>query len=148
MSIAELSNSPIQLTLAGKTYKIKRLSVSDIYGKAQAKVVEEYRNNIKDIAKDLIGADKTNYLTSATKDIPRGEILNNLANEWLNSPLGMAEILFIGLSKYQEVTQDEVAEAIIKSTDEERQILMSYLSGSDADKSDTASNVSPDDKKK
>lgn len=131
MSIVELSNIPIEITLGGKAYKVKRLSVADIFGKAQAKVREQYIADMKEVASALTGADKTTYLSQATKDIPKGEQLSALANDWLNSPMGMAEILYTGLSKCQEVTEDEVASAILKSSDAERNILVAYLGGSD-----------------
>jgi hypothetical protein len=150
MSISELTNSEIEIKLAGKAFKVKRLSIKDIFGSAEAKVTSQYKQDIEDIGKGLTGKDKLDYLITATKSIPKGSELHELGQEYLNSPMGMANLLYIGLSKCQNVTEEEVGNAILKSTEDERQMLMAYLSGSDVSMANTTDDTTDGslDKKK
>jgi len=136
MSVSNLANSPIELSLGGQSYKVKRISMSEIFGHAESKIVTEYLKNVQVIAGSLSGKDKLDYLATATKGIPKGGELNASANEYLESVSGMLELFKIGLNKLQKVDDDELNSAFLNSTTEEKQILLGYLCGSDAMKTD------------
>ena len=146
MSVSELVNTPITLKLGDKQYKVQRLSVGELFGFSSALVVQEYRNNIIEIAKALTGKDKIDYLNAATKEIPKGEQLNNAAMEYMATGQGLSELLKLGLNKCQKVEDDEISESLMKATDEERLMLVSYISGSDQVASNNS--VADSDKKK
>jgi hypothetical protein len=129
MSINELSNSPIDFTFGGRTYKIKTLSLKEFFGDAQAKALQFELEKIKSLASILEGKDKTDYLTNAQKNIPSGDSLFVASMQYLATPLGLAELLKIALNKCQTVSDEEISEALFRSTDEEKALLFSYLQG-------------------
>ena len=143
MSVIDISNTPIELTLGGKSYKVKRIAMSEIFGMAEAKIVQDYLKNIQIISGNLTSKDKLDYLSVATKNIPKGAELNACANEYLESVAGMLELFKIGLNKLQKVEDDELNASFLNSTTEEKQILLGYLCGSDTVKESEGS-----DKKK
>ena len=132
MSIAELKNDPLTLKLGDGNYKVARLSVGEIFSYAQNKVREEYLKNISEVAKCLSGKEKIEYLNQATKDIPRGEALFAAGTEYLETANGVADLLILALTKYQNVSQEEISSNLLKASDEERLIMISYISGSDS----------------
>lgn len=141
MSISDLSNSPIELSLGGKAYKVKRISMAEIFGMAESKIVQEYLKNIQTIAACLSGPEKANYLTSVTKGIPKGAELSASANEYLESVSGMIDLFKIGLNKLQKVGDDELNTMFLSSSNEEKQILLGYLCGSDTMKDTDTKNT-------
>ncbi len=147
MSINAISNAPVELSFGGRKYKVQTLSIKEFFGEPQAKIVSNYLQNVQQVASMLTGKDKIDYLATATKTIPAGDQLYQEAMAYLSTPLGLADLLRLGLNKCQTVSDDEITEALYKATDEERQILMACLSGSfEVGKTDVA--TAGDDKKK
>ena len=134
MSIGELSNNPIEITLGGRKLKIQRLSINELFAPAHSKIQSDYIANIQNIAKSLSGKDKIDYLSSATSNIPKGSELDALALEYLSSPIGVAQMLMVGFNKCQQVSEEEVANLMVGSNSEELEFISSYLSGNTDDK--------------
>jgi hypothetical protein len=129
MSVNELANSAIDFSFGGKTYKIKTLSLKEFFGDAQAKALQFELEKIKSLASILEGKDKTDYLVNAQSNIPSGDSLFQASMQYLATPLGLAELLKVALNKCQVVTDEEISEALFRSTDEEKTLLFSYLQG-------------------
>jgi hypothetical protein len=62
MSISELDNTPVDITLAGRKLKIQRLSIRELFTPAETKIQKEYIANVQEIAKGLTGKDKTDFM--------------------------------------------------------------------------------------
>jgi len=137
MSIADLANTPIEISFGGRTIKVERLTIKEIYAPAQARVKQDYIANMQLTASGLGGLEKMDYLVRATKDIPKGSILNQVASEYLATPDGIAEVLLFALNKHQKISEDEATQLLIKSTEEERALLFSYLSAKELTNPDT-----------
>jgi len=132
MSVAELANEPIDITLAGKKFKIKRLTIKELFAIPEAKVKENYIKSAQEIAASLVGKDKQDFLLNALKNTPKGDELNTLAIEYMSSPVGVADVIYIGLNKCQPVSDIEVSELITKSTESELSFLRDYIGGNEA----------------
>ena len=134
MSISDLANIPIELSLGGKIFKVQRLAMTEIFGYAEAKIVENYLKQVNTVAERLTGKLQEQYLDKATsfKSIPKGKELTEASHEYLDTIAGTMSILKLGLNKCQTVSDDELNSILLMATDVERNILIKYLTGSDA----------------
>lgn len=134
MSLSELSNQEIEITLNGRKLKIKRLSINELFAPAEKRVKEDYIAGVQEIAKSLTGKDKQEFMMSALKDIPKGAELDKQAMEYMSTPLGVSGVLMLGLNKCQEISENEVAELMLGASEAELGFLRDYLSGDTEDK--------------
>lgn len=134
MSISELSNTPIEITLGGRKLKIQRLTIAELFTPAETKVVQDAIKNMQEIAKGLTGKEKIEFLTSAVKDIPKGAELDRLAMEYMSTPNGVSQALMIAFNKHQVITETEVADLMMNSDETELNFIRDYLSGDSEDK--------------
>lgn len=133
MSIAELVNEPIEITLNGKKLKIQRMSLREIFAPIQQKILSDYDDNVRATSEILKGKDKIDYLVAATKQRPAKSELDRLAFDHIASPTGQAELLLRGLNKCQPISEQEVSDLIMKSASNPDEIayIQSYLTGED-----------------
>ena len=134
MSIGELINAPIEITLGGKKLKIQRLTISEIFTPAETKVQQDYIRNVQDVAKVLSGKDKSDFLLSALKDVPKGAELDKQSIEYMSTPQGVASMLLLGFNKCQVVTEAEIADLMLNANEEELGFIRSFLSGETEEK--------------
>ena len=135
MSVNELVNEPIEITLNGKKLKIQRMSLKEIFAPIQQKILGDYDDNVRQIAESLKGKDKIDYLVAATKQRPAKAELDRLAFDAISSPTGQAELLLRGLNKCQAIGELEVSDLILKSATNPEEIayIQSYLTGEDVE---------------
>ena len=146
--ISEMANTPCEVSLGGKKYLVSRMPIAELYGPSEAHVLSEYKSNMLSIASSLQGKEKMQYLTEATKDIPKGSALMEAAQEYLGTPEGYFKLLISALSKHQNVTETEVMDGLSKSTEEEKAMLISHLMGTDFDTARASLSTAEEDVKK
>ena len=91
-SVTDLLNNAVTFRIAGKDYQIKRLSIGEILGLAEAEVRKLAMSDANEMAKGLAGADKVAFLRGVLQDLPKGEVLRKACDEWLNTPSGISGI--------------------------------------------------------
>jgi ABC-type Zn uptake system ZnuABC Zn-binding protein ZnuA len=129
MSISELDNTPVDITLAGRKLKIQRLSIRELFTPAETKIQKEYIANVQEIAKGLTGKDKTDFMITALKDMPKGQALEQQALDYMATPIGIAQVLMLGLNKCQAISEDDVANLMLKASESELGFIREYLAG-------------------
>ena len=130
MSIVDAANLPVERSLGGKIFKVKRLSIKQLFGISETKIINDCNRDIDRIAKTLTGKEKIDYLLAAGRSIPKGSELSQLATEYSQSPSGLSDLLLASINnEYQKVEESELAELLLNSTQEEQVALMSYISG-------------------
>jgi len=129
MSIGELANTPITITLCNKEYKIKRLSIGEFFGLAEAKIKENRLKTALEIAKNLEGKEKMEFLMNVQNSTPKGSDLNEESMNYLNQPDGIAMILQVAFNKLQVVSEDEITNIILNAEQSELQYVLSYIIG-------------------
>lgn len=134
MSLSDLTNQPIEMTLSGKVLKIQRLSIRDLFGPAEAKIQADYIKNVHLMASGLVGKEKQEFMSTALKDCPKGAELDKQSLEYMSTPIGISQILMIGLNKCQAISEDEVASLMLGASDAELGFIRDYLSGDNEDK--------------
>ena len=135
MSIAELVNEPITIVLNGRSLKIQRMSLKEIFAPIQTKILGDYDQNVKEVAEMFKGKDRIDYMVAATKQRPGKAELDRLAFEYMTSPTGQAELLLRGLNKCQPISELEISDLVMKSASnpEEMAYIQSYLTGEDVE---------------
>lgn len=133
MSISELANEPIEITLGGRTLKIKRLTLKELFTPAEVKVQEKYIHNANLMASTMTGKEKAEFLDRALNSVPSGKKLDEMAGEYMSTAVGVSDTLLMGLNKCQEVTEAEISDMILNATETELMFIRDYLSGDKAD---------------
>jgi hypothetical protein len=103
MSVADLSNSSIEFDIDGKTYKVKKLNILDIFVKFETDIRQDYIQSISDMAKILDSKDRAEFLKNAIKELPTGRSLEDKVDEKMNTIQGGVDLLYTILQKCQEV---------------------------------------------
>jgi ribosomal protein L12E/L44/L45/RPP1/RPP2 len=130
MSVSDLNNSPIEFDIDGKVYKVKKLSVLDIFSQVETKIKEDYLKSVTDMSKILPDKDRPDFLRSAIKEIPSGRKLEDMVNEKINTVAGGIDILNTILNKCQQVSIDEVMSMVAKESNSTTvSSIMSYALG-------------------
>jgi len=129
--ISDLANTPIEITLGGRKLKVQRLTLSEIFTPAETKVRQEYIKDTIDIAKTLTGTDKEEFLAQRKRDTPKGKDLSVLVTEYLESPVGVASQLLILLNKCQTISEFEVSDLLMRSTETELDEIRKFATGED-----------------
>jgi len=142
MSLSDLTNEAIEITLGGQKLKLKRLELRELFPPVQAKILSDYRNNVNEMVKELTGETKDTYLRNANKDTPKGLELDQLVNEYYASPVGVAEALLKAFNKCQPITEEQLAALINTATKNEAHQLEFALTHA------TGRDVLEEDKKK
>lgn len=133
-NISEIANLPIDFEIGGKKLKIQRLNISEVFGYFEKVVKEQHLKNIKDIASLLdTPSDKMKYLSDATKSMPNKLELQKMAQDYLQSEPGIADVIMIGVNKCQKVSEQELVDILKNANEAEIQILVNYLFGIESD---------------
>ena len=146
-NIIELSNEPINFEIGGRTLKIQRLNLKEVFGYFEKQIKEQHLKNIKDVASVFTdSADRMKYLTQATKEMPNKVELQRMAQDYLSSEAGIADLLQIGLNKCQKVSDQELVDIFTKAAEAEIQLLIHYLLGLESKTEDPAAPASTEKK--
>jgi hypothetical protein len=131
MSIVEMVNAPIDVSVAGKSYKMLRMPIRELFAPIQANIISEYKKNAREIAETLTGKEKFDWNLAALKNIPTKAELDQLCLSYLTCPTGMCELFMVGLSKCQPVNEQEISDLIFRAKPDELAYIHSYLTGED-----------------
>ena len=106
----ELANTTLDVELLGKTYKMRRISMDTIFGKAETSVIATQMKRVQEMAKTLDGEDKASFLAKAMiESIPSGDQLNQMAAAYLKSVDGVKMCLVEALRKDQPGIESELS---------------------------------------
>ena len=131
MSVGKALNRPFNVTLAGKSYKIARITLDDLGDFEEW--VRECR--IRTARKALPVEGETRAETEQLQ-AERGKMLHDLlcassdqlhVHDEMKSMRGVAHLLYIALSRHQEVTEQEVSELLTTDNFTEIANLMGEL---------------------
>ena len=93
-----LANNPVEMALGGKMYKVRRVSLNTIFGKAEANVISLQMKRIQEMAAGLEGDDKSSFLAKAMlESLPSGKRLNEMAAGYLYSVEGVKMVVYDAL---------------------------------------------------
>ena len=130
MSVADLSNSSIEFDIDGKTYKVKKLNILDIFVKFETDIRQDYIQSISDMAKILDSKDRAEFLKNAIKELPTGRSLEDKVDEKMNTIQGGVDLLYTILQKCQEVSKNDIITMVSKeSNGEVINSIVSYALG-------------------
>lgn len=135
MQISDIGNVPVEFTIEGKAYKVKRLSLLNVQGLFQSKIRTKYMDDIVHVASMMKNGDeRIKFQREAMKDIPKGVELDELSTEKMNTIEGGIEILHIVLSELNEISYQDINEIASKESNQAViTSIISYVTGSDVE---------------
>lgn len=105
----EVANSAIEVELAGKKYKVRRVPLDTIFGRAEAAVISLQMKRIHEMANGLDGDDKSSFLAKAMlESLPTGQRLNEMSASYLRSVNGVKMVLVDALKTDQPNVEREI----------------------------------------
>jgi len=133
MEISNIANNPVEFILSNKTYKVKRLSLLDLYGSFESEVKTEYMELIQNYCKTVKDIkERIQLQKELIQDMPSGSTLQTKVSEKMSTFEGGKKILVMALSKCQQITDDEINTILL---DQDNSItisnLMDFISGND-----------------
>jgi hypothetical protein len=126
MSISEMVNAPISVTIGSKPYKIQRMTLKEILAPMQAKILADNKNLIDESTEGLSPKEKAEFRYAHAISAAQ---LDTMAFEYMATPIGTAEMLLNGLNKCQPVSEQEVSDMILRANEDELMFIQSYLTG-------------------
>lgn len=129
----ELANDPIEVTLGGKQYKARRISLDVVFGKAEAAVISRQMERIHQMADSLTPEERTAFLSRAMlESLPTGDKLGQMTADYLKSIDGVRLLLVGALQKDQPDIEQQLDIASLMLTDKERvKSLIEFLTGTE-----------------
>ena len=134
MSASEALNRPIAVTIAGKKYKARRISILALLSCAETYIIEQKLERIRKVAEILNDADRIAYIEKQSDKIPDGAALRAEAKKMFAKgdvpEEVMCNVLLEGLKQDQpNMTSADVADIFEESSEEEIKPLLAILSG-------------------
>jgi len=123
MNLHTMSNGAIELEYKNKTYKIKKLSLLDLFGIYEQEVKQEYMK-ISEMVKLLPDSQKSEVVRSAIKEMPSGKKLEEAVSERMDTAIGGVQLLSTILNKCQQVNTEDVMEIL---TDKESKTFVQQV---------------------
>lgn len=94
-TISNLTGQPILATLAGKQHKFKQLTLSELFGRFEAEVKNDWTAQVHELAKGMTGEDKIAYLSHEAAHPLSAEDSIALVREKMNSAKGIELVLLM-----------------------------------------------------
>ncbi len=114
MSISDIANSSITYKINDKEYKIKRLSLLDLYGTFEKLVKEKYLRTVAEYAQLINDKnEKLEFQRKAMQDVPKGQALEDAVQLEMATLDGAKLILKMVLNKCQNVTDEEIENILL-----------------------------------
>ena len=92
-TVSNLTNQPIVATLAGKSHSFRQLTLTELFGKFEAEVKNDWRTRVYEMAAGLTGDDKIAYLSHETSHPLPAERVIDLVQMKMESNQGVDLIL-------------------------------------------------------
>ena len=136
MEFNEVANTPIDVELMGKSYKVRRVSLQDLFGKAEASVISMQMKRIHEMAEGLDGDDKSSFLAKAMlESLPTGQRLNQMTASFLRSVDGVKMLLTAALRTDQPNIEKELNITDLVSVEAEKvTMIISFATARPGDK--------------
>jgi hypothetical protein len=133
MDISNLANTEIQMSIGDKSFKLKRLTLLDLYSSFETDIKKDYMNSIIELAQMIKNEkERITFQKEAIREVPRGKLLEEEVRNRMDSVDGGIKILHIALNKLNKVSLEEVR-AMISNPHNSAQIatIMDFIIGSD-----------------
>lgn len=135
MEVSNIANNPISFKIGDRDFLIKRLSLLDLFAEFESNVKKLHMDDIILMAERI--KDKTErieFQRSAMKDMPKGQVLQDMARDEMNTFEGGVKLLYLAISKCNKISEDEVKE-LVSNPNNSTAIsnIMNFVTGADVD---------------
>ena len=95
----EMTNTPIEIQIGNVTYRAKRLSIEQLFGYFEARVVSQKIASAKQMAAILDGSDKVEFLRRMHSDLPSGQLLQEMVSDEMGTIPGVRAIIYMAIKE-------------------------------------------------
>ncbi len=124
-TVSALTDQPVEETLAGKKHKFRRVTLSELFGKYEAVVKNEWRQRIRSMADELDAVERVPFMVQAMNSPPAAVQIALLVKDKANSQDGIAMIL--SLTHIQEDKNDVLPDITTLVTDDVDKVVIKGL---------------------
>jgi hypothetical protein len=127
----EIANTPMDVELLGRKFKVRRVPLDTIFGKAEAAVISQQMRRIQEMAAGLEGEDKSSFLAKAMlESLPSGERLQQMSLGYLKSPEGVRMVLLDALRPDQpDVEKDLDLSSLLLAEPDKVSSIITFVTG-------------------
>lgn len=130
MDYSEATNESVEITLGGKKYRAKMLTLSDLFGYFESQIKSERIAEAQEFARELDGEDRRLFLRDAFSDIPRGSDLLAACCQRMATPQGLKELVWMSIRKEHPDVEFEVfGDGLLPGEDEDLSAISWLVSG-------------------
>lgn len=127
--VGDALNLTVDREWAGRTWKVRRLTLSETWGALEGEVRRRHLASVSAIAASLTGKDKIDFLAQAARTAPAGEELTRQMDELISGYDGIKLILQAGLAVHNKLAPGEIDKRLTKETLAEGSMLTAWLLG-------------------
>lgn len=127
-TINNATNDPIDFNIGKTIYKVQKISYNQIFRILEPKIIQEYKDNIKEFASIFEGKERINYVTQEMRKIPSGEELINKIIEKMQTTEGLKTIIYLALKNHNKITMNDIEDIFaLDGVDEDISMIINYV---------------------
>ena len=129
-SISELVNTIRDVTVGGKTLKMRQLKIKELFAHFENKSIEAKINEARKISDVMDGEDKITFMMRVWDNLPKGESLTEMATESMTTLNGVVDMIYMASKDLNDdLTPDDVSELISLQNINELGSVIKWISG-------------------
>jgi len=146
MNLANMLNEPVERTIGNKTYKIKRLSLRDLFVTLAKIQQDKFEASIYRLAEKMPEKERNKFIIKALKETEDNDMVS-VVQSGIKSIEGIYEVMKLALNKLQKVTDEELDEVLSAQNMEQISAVIGYVIGTEAVNKENETEI-PDELKK
>lgn len=99
--ISDMLNTELEVIIGDKKLKVKKLTLEEIFAEFEKEIRQKAIADAQELARELTGREKVDFLKEVWKDLPKGEALLAEVNALMGSIGGIQKLLWMSARKLQ-----------------------------------------------
>lgn len=133
-SMTDLTNASQCIPIGNQLIQVQRMSISEIWILAEKGVTDTKFAEAAQLSEKmkLTSNERISFMRDIMRDMPKGTALQEAAQNWLGTPVGIAAVIVASAKKVNPALKEsEVAEILRQGTSDQLVVLASWCVGSD-----------------
>jgi len=134
ISIGELTNSSVKLTIGDETLEVRQLQIRELWGYFESKIKEKKLKEAQEMASLMEGDEKKQFLIEVWKNLPSGQDLSDSVSNEIASSDGFFDIIYLASKDFNNtITIEELKTMCIGFKDlDDLAPLVTWILGTEA----------------
>ena len=112
MNISELSNTPREVTLENRTFRVRRLKIKELFGFFEEKIRAKKIKEAQEISASLPPEERTSFMVKVWKELPSGSELTDMVTDTMSSVDGIYDVLHLASRDFNEISVEEIKDVV------------------------------------